>query len=71
MLVVGRPGSGCTTFMRAVANKRNAFVAVEGDVDYGSLTSKEALNYRQQIIFNSEGMLSALRCGETSRTTPY
>lgn len=42
--------------MRAVANKRKAFVAVEGDVNYGTLNSKEALQYRQQIIYNSEGI---------------
>lgn len=44
--------------MRAVANKREPFIAVEGDVNYGTLTSKEALDYRQQIIYNSEGMLN-------------
>jgi ABC-type multidrug transport system ATPase subunit len=71
MLVVGRPGSGCTTFMRAVANKRNSFVGVKGDVNYGTLTSEEALDYRQQIIYNSEGILSRFRGGNSSQTTPY
>ncbi|OJZ80600.1 hypothetical protein ASPFODRAFT_147512 [Aspergillus luchuensis CBS 106.47] len=54
MLVVGRPGSGCTTFLKALANQRKPFTGVEGDVTYGTLDWKEALHYRQQIIFNSE-----------------
>lgn len=32
LLVLGRPGSGCSTFLKAVANKREAFAGVEGDV---------------------------------------
>jgi hypothetical protein len=57
--------------MRAVANKRKSFVAVEGDVNYGSLTSKEALDYRQQIIFNSEGILSPTWGTKKPRNLPY
>jgi ABC-type multidrug transport system ATPase subunit len=60
MLVVGRPGSGCTTFLKAVANKRQSFLSAKGAVNYGTLTDKEALRYRQQIIFNSEGRVGFL-----------
>lgn len=56
MLVVGRPGSGCTTFLKTLANKRAGYVSVEGDVRYATLDYKEAESYRQQILFNSEGM---------------
>lgn len=66
LLVVGRPGSGCTTFMKALGNKREAYKAVEGEVRYGTLTAKEAENYRQQILFNTEGellFLGRMDCG--------
>ncbi len=32
LLVLGRPGSGCSTFLKAVTNKRDSFAGVEGDV---------------------------------------
>ncbi|RDL37027.1 Uncharacterized protein BP5553_04460 [Venustampulla echinocandica] len=54
MLVLGRPGSGCTSFLKAVANKRGSFKKVEGDVFYGTLDGKEAEKYRGTILYNSE-----------------
>lgn len=56
MLVVGRPGSGCTTFLKTLANKRAGYVAVEGNVQYANMDHIEAANYRQQILYNSEGI---------------
>lgn len=32
LLVLGRPGSGCSTFLKAVTNKRESFAGVEGEV---------------------------------------
>ena len=32
LLVLGRPGSGCSTFLKAVSNKREGFAGVEGEV---------------------------------------
>ena len=37
MLVLGRPGSGCSTFLKAIANNRESYAAVEGDVHYGGI----------------------------------
>jgi ABC-type molybdenum transport system ATPase subunit/photorepair protein PhrA len=58
MLVLGRPGSGCTSFLKAVANKRSSFKSVEGDVFYGSMVPHEAAKYRGSMLYNSEGMIS-------------
>lgn len=55
MLVLGRPGSGCTTFLKTVANKRGSFKSVEGEVFYGSMSATEAGKYRGSILYNSEG----------------
>lgn len=55
MLVLGRPGSGCTSFLKTVANKRRSFKSVTGDVFYGSMSAEEAEQYRGTILYNSEG----------------
>ncbi|KAJ5649509.1 ABC multidrug transporter atrF [Penicillium longicatenatum] len=54
LLVLGRPGSGCTTLLKMLANKRGGYKSVEGDVRFGSLTSDEASKYRGQIVINTE-----------------
>ena len=54
LLVLGRPGSGCTTLLNVLANKRRGYAGVSGDVWYGSLTAQEAEKYRQQIVINTE-----------------
>ena len=54
MLVLGRPGSGCTSFLRVVSNDREAFDEVVGETRYGSMDHKQAKKYRQQIMFNNE-----------------
>ncbi|GAA6004217.1 uncharacterized protein JCM10292_007295 [Rhodotorula paludigena] len=55
MLVLGRPGSGCSTLLRVIANQRDSFAGVDGQVQYGRLSSKEAAKaYSGDIVFNSE-----------------
>ena len=55
MLVLGRPGSGCTSFLKTIANKRSSFKSVTGDVFYGNMGAEEADQYRGAILYNSEG----------------
>jgi ATP-binding cassette subfamily G (WHITE) protein 2 (SNQ2) len=40
-LVIGRPGSGCSTFLKSIANQRDSFMEVNGDVEYAGLGWKE------------------------------
>ncbi|CAJ0548207.1 Ff.00g049610.m01.CDS01 [Fusarium sp. VM40] len=54
LLVLGRPGSGCTTLLNMIANKRRGYAKIEGDVHYGSMTAEEAKTYRGQIVMNTE-----------------
>jgi ABC-type multidrug transport system ATPase subunit len=54
LLVLGRPGSGCSTLLKMLSNKRGGYKSVEGDVRFGSMDSNEAKNYRGQIVLNSE-----------------
>ncbi|GAA5873664.1 hypothetical protein JCM8547_002670 [Rhodosporidiobolus lusitaniae] len=54
-LVLGRPGSGCTTFLKTIANNRGGYLAVEGDVSYGGIPAAEmAKRYRGEIVYNQE-----------------
>lgn len=41
MLVLGRPGSGCSTFLKAIANDRAGYAEVSGDVSYGGIPANE------------------------------
>ena len=55
MFVLGRPGSGCTTFLKAIANKRGEFASVTGDVSYGGISAAEQLaHYRGEVTYNPE-----------------
>ncbi|KAJ6261194.1 ABC multidrug transporter atrB [Drechslerella dactyloides] len=55
LLVLGRPGSGCSTFLKAIANQRKSFVAVNGEVTYGGTSARDiAKNYRSEILYNPE-----------------
>ncbi|KAI6762380.1 hypothetical protein HG530_008360 [Fusarium avenaceum] len=54
LLVLGRPGSGCTTLLSVLANNRRGYKEVTGDVHYGNMNADEAKQYRGQIIMNTE-----------------
>lgn len=55
MLVLGRPGSGCSTFLKVLAGHRDGYAGVEGDVKYGSLLpGKDFRPYKSEVIFISE-----------------
>ncbi|KAK7450717.1 hypothetical protein CaCOL14_007078 [Colletotrichum acutatum] len=55
LLVLGRPGSGCSTFLKAFCNQRAGFQAVEGEVTYGGAPAEEmSKRFRGEIIYNPE-----------------
>ncbi|WVF72570.1 hypothetical protein IAT40_007387 [Kwoniella sp. CBS 6097] len=55
MLVVGRPGSGCTTFLKSLAGLHAGYAGVDGKIYYGDMADDKALGpYRADVIFNSE-----------------
>ncbi|RDB26892.1 Brefeldin A resistance protein [Hypsizygus marmoreus] len=45
LLVLGRPGSGCTTLLKTLANLREEFYAVEGEVHYDSISPEDLQNH--------------------------
>lgn len=55
LLVLGRPGSGCSTFLKAIANKRGGYAGVSGSVTYGGIDANEQTkNYRGEVNYNEE-----------------
>jgi ABC-type multidrug transport system ATPase subunit len=67
LLVLGRPGSGCTTLLSVLANRRRGYSSVTGDVHYGAMPAADAERYRGQIVMNTEEELffPSLTVGQT------
>jgi len=55
VLVLGRPGSGCTTFLKVIANQRFGYTGIDGEVTYGPFTSDEfEKRYRGEATYCQE-----------------
>ncbi|MCJ1267220.1 hypothetical protein MMC22_007105 [Lobaria immixta] len=55
LLVLGKPGSGCTTFLKTLANMRGEYKATTGEITYGGRSAKEmAENNPAEIAFCAE-----------------
>ncbi len=55
LLVLGRPGSGCSTFLKVITNQRQGYAGVTGDVHYGGISAAEQKKkYRGEVIYNEE-----------------
>jgi ATP-binding cassette, subfamily G (WHITE), member 2, SNQ2 len=53
VLVLGRPGSGCTTFLKVIANQRYGYNSVTSDVLYGPFDAQTfAKRYRGEATYN-------------------
>lgn len=56
-LVLGCPGSGCTTFLKTVANQRGDYAEIGGDVRYAGIDAAEmAEHYKGEVAYNQEGI---------------
>ena len=55
LLVLGRPGSGCSTFLKVIGNQRFGFQDISGDVTYGGTDAKTMMkNFRGEVLYNPE-----------------
>jgi len=56
VLVLGAPGSGCSTFLKVIANERGTYSNVTGDVRYAGISYSEMLKYYNgEVVYNQEG----------------
>lgn len=54
-VVLGRPDAGCSTLLRALANQRSEYHAVEGDVFYDSFTPAQIKkHYKGDVQYSPE-----------------
>ncbi|KAL6706222.1 ATP-binding cassette transporter snq2 [Coniothyrium glycines] len=55
VLVLGRPGSGCTTFLKVISNQRYGYTKVDGKVLYGPFQSDFfEKRYRGEAVYCEE-----------------
>lgn len=55
LLVLGAPGSGCTTFLKVLANQRFGYESIDGDVTYGGTDAATmGKHYRGEVVYNPE-----------------
>ncbi|KAF2415856.1 ATP-binding cassette transporter ABC2 [Tothia fuscella] len=70
VLVLGRPGSGCTTFLKVISNQRYGYTGITGDVLYGPFIAETfSKKYRGEAVYNAEDesntMYATLSVGQT------
>lgn len=54
-LVLGRPNSGCSTFLKAITNQRDSYLSVKGNVEYAGVGFKEMKKlYAGETVYNQE-----------------
>ncbi|KAI8332054.1 ABC-2 type transporter-domain-containing protein [Chlamydoabsidia padenii] len=55
LLVLGRPGAGCTSLLKILANMRGSFTDVDGTVSYGGIDHETfAKDFQGQVCYNEE-----------------
>ena len=55
VLVLGRPGSGCSTFLKVITNQRSGYTSVDGEVSYGSYNADLfAKRFRGEAVYCQE-----------------
>ena len=68
VLVLGRPGSGCTTFLKVIANQRFGYTGINGEVQYGPFDAATfSKRYRGEAVYNQEDDVhhASLTVGQT------
>lgn len=55
LLVLGRPGSGCSSLLKSLAGETSQFTSVEGDVSYDGASMADMKKYfKSEVIYNPE-----------------
>lgn len=55
VLVLGRPGAGCTSFLKVISNQRFGYTDIAGEVLYGPFTAEEfGERYRGEAVYCQE-----------------
>lgn len=58
LLVLGRPGSGCTTFLKTISGEIDQLKSVEGSILYDGVPMPEMLKtFKREVMYNPERKL--------------
>jgi ATP-binding cassette subfamily G (WHITE) protein 2 (SNQ2) len=70
VLVLGRPGSGCTTFLKVISNQRFGYTGVSGEVFYGPFAAQTfSKRYRGEAVYNAEDESNTMHATLSVRQT--
>jgi ATP-binding cassette subfamily G (WHITE) protein 2 (SNQ2) len=70
ILVLGRPGSGCTSFLKVISNQRFGYTDISGKVRYGPFDHNEFSKlYRGEAVYNAEDESNSMLPTLTVRQT--
>jgi ABC-type glutathione transport system ATPase component len=70
VLVLGRPGSGCTTFLKVISNQRFGYTNIDGEVLYGPFDHETfSKRYRGEAVYNAEDESQSMHPTLTVRQT--
>ncbi|GME76728.1 unnamed protein product [Ambrosiozyma monospora] len=54
-LVLGRPGAGCSTFLKGVSGETQTYLGTEGDVSFDGIPLDQMMkSFKQQVVYNPE-----------------
>ncbi|ODQ78977.1 hypothetical protein BABINDRAFT_38339 [Babjeviella inositovora NRRL Y-12698] len=55
VLVLGRPGAGCSTLLKTIAGETDNYQGTSGDISYNGLPQSEMMKYfRSDVLYNPE-----------------
>ncbi|KAJ1922714.1 ATP-binding cassette transporter snq2 [Tieghemiomyces parasiticus] len=55
LLVLGKPGAGCSTMLRVLGNQRKGYSKITGDLSYSGISPEEMDKYyRGEVVYNQE-----------------
>ncbi|RDW60635.1 hypothetical protein BP6252_12018 [Coleophoma cylindrospora] len=55
LLVLGRPGAGCSSVLKLMGNSTDSFAAIQGDIAFGTLTPSEiSSRYGSEVVYVAE-----------------
>jgi ABC-type multidrug transport system ATPase subunit len=58
LLVLGRTGSGCSTFLKTIALQTEAYSSITGAISYGGYSPKEIQECnRSHVVYNQGEIL--------------
>ncbi|KAH3663725.1 hypothetical protein OGAPHI_005127 [Ogataea philodendri] len=54
-LALGRPGSGCSSFLKSLSGETQTYIGLDGEINYNGIPQKEMMkSFKNQVIYNPE-----------------